>query len=148
MRGENVGGSTGIVPAPNGAPRPAKRKGSAGKKQTDASPANNAEPFVEAPAATEIAPVDAPMWPLHSVVWLQTDLGPSAPAWSGLVIAHHNRIPAPDFVSPGVDPLNRQEARAAECHALLRVPTPKVPQSDLAPLGWDPRTVGRKGGSE
>ena len=145
MRGENVTGTNGIVPAPNGAPGSTKRKAPATKRAVNGPARRAAETLTEAPVLMEIAPVDAPMWPIHAVGWLQPDIGPSAPAWSGLVNARHHGIPAPGFLSPGIEPLNRPAERNADCPVPARTGRPKMPQSDLAPLGWDPRAVAKGG---
>jgi hypothetical protein len=99
-------------------------------------------------AVLDAEPVDAPMWPLHPTLWFQPELKPTDSIWSGLVIEHHNRIPAPDFMAFDIVPLNcpgtTDSPRAAFTPDARRV----LPQSGLAPLGWDPRTVCRKEGGE
>src|SRR5262249_7954072 len=66
-------------------------------------PYHDMEPF----ATADVEPVDAPMLPVHAVVWLQPALQPALPRSSGLRIERHLHIPAPDFLP--VDP-------APACH--------------------------------
>jgi hypothetical protein len=103
--------------------------------------------FTEMPDAIFVSsgtePEDAPMWPLSAALWLQPEMGPSIPAWSGLAIERHFGIPSPDFLHPECAPFDRSEARSF-CDILRRAATVKIPESDLTPLGWDPRSV-RKG---
>jgi len=130
--------------ATNGTHRVSKKNGAAPKPAvgTDApADARAPEPLAGPVASIEAAPVDAPMWPLHSAIWFQPDVAPSAPAWSGLAIEHRNRIPAPDFLRSDIAPLNRPDALDNSPHALTPDASPGIPQSGLAPLGWDPRAV-------
>jgi hypothetical protein len=86
--------------------------------------------------------IDMQMWPAHPVVWLQVELRPGLPGSSSLRIERHCKVPAPDFLYFDVPPVLRP-------HALERVSDPlppgvqqQLPQSDLVPLGWDPRVSG------
>jgi hypothetical protein len=128
-------------PATNGTPRATRRnspkRSAGGEEPTEArAPAPLAGPV----AGVEAAGIDAPMWPLQSAAWFQPDVPPSPPAWSGLAIERHNRIPVPDFLPSDTAPLNRADAPDSS-RPTLAAAGPTVPQSDLVPLGWDPRAV-------
>ena len=97
-------------------------------------------------ATVEAKPVDTPMWPAHSVVWLQPELWPALPTSSGLSIERHLRVPAPDFINPGITPASRAHALDAGRDLLAPGLVHPLPQSSLEPLGWDPREHFRKGG--
>jgi len=124
-----------VPPAPeNGAHRAAKKNGAMPKRPV-------AEPLPAPFAAIETAPVDAQAWPLHSAGWLQQDMAPSAPAWTGLAVERHNSIPAHDFIHFDIAPLNRPDKLDEPGDPCTQVLNPRMPQSDLDPLGWDPRAV-------
>jgi hypothetical protein len=89
----------------------------------------------------EAEPLDAPMWPIHPAVWFQPEVPPMAPAWSSLTIERHNRIPAPGLVQFDIAPLDRADEAADESDALAPAARPGLSESDLEPLGWDPRAV-------
>ena len=95
-------------------------------------------------AATGAGPVDAGAWPTQGDVWLQPALSPAPPAWSGLTIERRHRIPIPDFVRSGAAPLDRPAAAAFPADAIAPAAKLALPQSDLAPLGWDARAICRK----
>jgi hypothetical protein len=132
MNGARLPGLTAAAsPAPrNGTHRATKRIGPA--------------PF----AAIEPSPIDAPMWPQHWAVWFEPERVPSAPFWSSLAIERHSRIPAPGFLDSDPALLDRADSVNVLCGTLPPATRPEVPQSGLAPLGWDPRVVFRKEGSE
>jgi tetratricopeptide (TPR) repeat protein len=71
----------------------------------------------------------------------QTEPAPSPLIWGGLSIERHHRLPTPDFFLSGDVPLNRPDALDNSHRLLTAASRPVVPQSGLAPLGWDPRTV-------
>jgi hypothetical protein len=100
-------------------------------------------------AITGAAPIDAPMWPLHAALWLQSEQAPSIPDWTGLAIERHNRIPAPDFQFRDIASPDRPGALDNSRNALSPGPgrRPAIPRSDLTPLGWDPRAVCRQQGA-
>jgi hypothetical protein len=99
----------------------------------------------EAPfAAIGAEPIDAPMWPIHPGAWFQPERAPSFPAWSGLGVERHNRIPAPDFWRDDILPLNCVDTCDIPAKELAPNPQPVLPDSGLTALGWDPRTVYRK----
>jgi hypothetical protein len=89
----------------------------------------------------EVAAVDAPMWPVQTTAWLQPEVAPLLPVWSGLAIERHTRIPIHDFLPPGNAPLDRPDVPDHSREALTPSAEPRVPQSGLALLGWDPRAV-------
>jgi len=103
----------------------------------------------QAPFAIAAAqPIDAPMWSIHPGVWFQPDRPPVF-AGSGLELARKNRLPAGDFAaSVAASPIDCAATRETPVKPLSPAASPAVPASDLAPLGWDPRTVCRKGGAE
>jgi hypothetical protein len=103
---------------------------------------------LESFAAIEVQAVDALMWPVHAMEWLQPDLPPSVPAWSGLATEHRNRIVAPDFLNVETVPTDRMDGMNQSSDPLATDLQPNFPQSSLTPLGWDPRTVDAKGGGE
>ena len=144
------------APRRNGA-----RNGAAPKRSAGSGPRADARPSPEplaAPLAApfdmiEAEPIDAPKWPLHSAAWFQPDLAPSVPVRNGLAIERRNRIPAPDFLHSDTAPPDRPEGLNRSPGAL----TPgtltsgtrrQLPRSGLAPLGWEPRAIGRKEGGE
>jgi len=133
-------------PAANGTHR-AARKSARSPKRSDGSrdltPAGP-EPPAAAFAATEAAPIDAEMWPLHAAMWLQPERVPSVSQWSGLTVEHRYRLPAPTFLQPIAAPLNPPASPDVARDARIPFSRPAIPQSDLAPLGWDPRAICRK----
>jgi hypothetical protein len=126
------------------------KNGSAPKRST----ARSAElaPEIKAAACVDIPvePVDAPMWPIHPAGWLQPEAPATAPSWTGLNIERRHRIPAPDFLHfalapfplPGCEAGLASVSQQPACpEAAFPVARPMVPQTDLAPLGWDPRAA-------
>ena len=153
MKGADFPGLTATVPpARNGTHRTTKKNGAAPKRslgsgaRADARPAP--QPIAATFAAIEAEPIDAPMWPLHSALWFQPELAPSVPVWTGLAIERHNRIPSPDFLHSNTAPPNRPDTLDSSRDALTPDARRELPQSGLAPLGWDPRAVCRKEGGE
>jgi len=96
-----------------------------------------AEPLCD----TEATPIDSPAWPLHSAMWLQPDGVPSVPVWSGLAVERQNRFPIPDFQPPGIAPLDQPGKAHKSRDAFTTAARPLLPETDLRPLGWDPRAV-------
>lgn len=145
--------------ATNGTHRAAKRNGAAPKRSSGSGGSGaraDALPLPQ-PLAAAFAiigdepgdePIDAPKWPLHPAAWFQPELAPSVPVRSGLAIERHNRIPAPDFLHSGIAPADRPEGLHSSPVALTACGRRELPQSGLAPLGWDPRAVCRKEGGE
>lgn len=142
-----AGNGTGAEPAP--APSPSRRRGGTRKApvarrastgKPEAAPAPPA-PDVASFVSVEARAVDAPMWPVHPVAWLQPELRPGDPGLSGLHIERHHRFPAPGFLqlapTPASPPLTADTAR----DPLLPNAKRACPQSGLAPLGWDPRAA-------
>jgi hypothetical protein len=116
-----------------------KKNGSAARANvrltTEHPPGVTAAEFASIP----IEPIDAPMWPIHPPGWLQLDVPASAPSWSGLHIERRNRIPAPDLLYFPLEPLDRCAQLDDRCEALPVAAGPKICESGLEPLGWDPR---------
>ena len=114
------------------------------------------QPIDAAFATNETELIDAPMWPLHSAHWFQPELAPSIPVWTGLAIARHHRIPAPGFLPSDITSPNRPVALDSTFastldgsrDALSSGARRELPQSGLAPLGWDARAVCRKQGGK
>src|SRR5579863_4876303 len=48
-----------------------------------------AQPATATFAVGDTGPIDAPMWPLCAPSWLQPEISPSLPAWTGLAIERH-----------------------------------------------------------
>ena len=109
---------------------------------------------VQAAACVDIPvePVDAPMWPIHPAGWLQPEVPAAPPSWTGLMIERRHRIPAPDFIQlplapfdrAGEEPLPHGRGSATGVRTNDATGGPAAPQSDLAPLGWDPRAASLK----
>lgn len=139
---------TGSVAQPNGTPRavtarPVARKRSTTRPASDgvlerepASPTQQLSPF----AAIEPQPKDAQMWPVHSVVWLQPELRPELPGTSSLRIECHYKVPGPGLLYCDVTPSFHPGTLDRLCDPLPPRVEPRLPQSDLEPLGWDPRS--------
>jgi len=142
MNGGDSPGEAEGVRATNGTHRETRKNGaakvSAAKGGAEAA---SVAPPLAGPLAVEAVPIDLPMWPLQAAAWLQPEIAPIPPVWSGLTIERHNRIPAPDFWPSASAPLNRSDAPHNSLRALIRAAKPAVPAGDLAPLGWDPRSV-------
>jgi hypothetical protein len=92
-------------------------------------------------APIKIDPIDARKWLVHPFLWLQPELTPAAPSASGLWIERRHKIPIPGFARVAVSAILRP--KPAEAPAGLRPPeVPRnYPESELAPLGWDPRAL-------
>jgi hypothetical protein len=132
----------------NGLVRTGKKNGAA-KRPAVAKTAEVAlEGFVAAQSANEAEPIDAPMWPHQPAIWLQPNEAPAVPSWSGLGIERHNRIPAPDFLTSVGGPANREDSLENSPRPFTPSVGPGLPQSDLVPLGWDPRADCPKAGNE
>ena len=93
-----------------------------------------------APVAAQ--PKDAPMWPVHSMIWWQPGLKPELPSASGLRIERRHQVPIPDFLYLEMKPAARpRPSLESSCDPLFPCQNPALPQADLAPLGWDPRAA-------
>jgi hypothetical protein len=115
----------------------ARKRSSNGMPGDESAEQPAAAPFVIA----EPQPIEATMWPIHPVMWLQPELAPLLPSWSGLSIEHRDRPPAPDFLYADARPAGRVDALSGACAPRPPDVRRELPQSDLAPLGWDPRAV-------
>jgi hypothetical protein len=100
-------------------------------------PAQKLAPF----AAVEAQPIDVQMGPVHSVVWLQPELRPGLPASSSLRIERHYKVPAPDFLYFDVSPISHPITLERLWDPIAPAMQQQLPQSDLVPLGWDPRAA-------
>ena len=124
----------------NGAP---KRPTASPRGVPAVAPATPQAPFV-VPA---IQAVDASMWPILQGLWLQPDQPPSLPG-SCVEAARRHRLPSGDFAERNViQPLDLAAEREAPVEPVFLFASVAIPASDLAPLGWDPRTLRRKEGT-
>jgi hypothetical protein len=119
-----------------------RRKSRGSLNPEPALPAQKLAPFT----ATEIQAIDTQMWPVHSVVWLQPELRPELPGSSSLRIERHYKVPAPDFLYFDIPPTSHPDILEPPA-PLPPGSQPQLPQSDLAPLGWDPRSASASGAS-
>jgi hypothetical protein len=133
-----------VAPAkPNGAPAAVPANGRTRKRGT----ARRAPEAAVAPqkladfAAMETPAMDAAMWPVHAMAWLQPDLAAEAPQSSGLRVERRHRVPVPDFVRLAAPAASRPHLPERECEPLPPRMLQGIPRCDLAPLGWDPRTA-------
>jgi hypothetical protein len=74
-------------------------------------------------------------------MWLQPELAPAAAVSSGLRIERQNRIPMPGFAGLEIPAASLPDPHESHRKPLLPSLRLHFPQSDLQPLGWDPRTV-------
>ena len=154
MNGADFGGRATAGPRPAGSvTRRVTKKDGAERERPERSggrtgAAPDAAPFAAPFVIRQAAAIDVPAWPLHGVVWLQPELAPAAPAWSGLTIERRNRVPAPGFLLPDSATLDRSDAPDTSLDSLKPGASPEIPRSGLAPLGWDPRAVCKREGSE
>ena len=106
-----------------------------------------AVPALSPPKLAHFAPVaaqpkDAPMWPVHSMIWWQPGMKPELPNSSGLRIERRHQVPIPDFLYLEMKPAARpRPSLESPCDPLFPRREPSLPQADLAPLGWDPRAA-------
>jgi hypothetical protein len=150
-------------PRPNGSARAhaggkaATPANGAARKRVSTKPKTTDSPTVEAIAGTQelagfapskIHAVDAEMWPVQPVIWLQPEWKPGLPASSGLSIERRHKIPVPGFLNVAAGrgyPLICSAGGLAAGQPSALSAQPKVrltpPESGLTLLGWDPRTV-------
>ena len=127
-------GATSTLPASR---TQSKRSASAGRLK--------AVPAFSPPKLAHFAPVaaqpkDAPMWPVHSMIWWQPGMKPELPNSSGLRIERRHQVPIPDFLYLEMRPAGRpRPPLESPCDPLFPRPQQALPQSGLVPLGWDPR---------
>ena len=95
-------------------------------------------------AAVEPAPADAGMWPAHPAAWFEPQLPPELPAVSGLRVERRCTVPAPDFLRFEPSPASLPHTYVEPDFLPPDLPA-GLPESDLVPLGWDPRVACRKG---
>ena len=92
----------------------------------------------------EAAAVNAEMWPVHTLLWLQPDLDPARPQSSGLRIERRRKTPAPDFLPLAVPAADPAHTRKPASESLPPKLARSIPARGATPLGWDPRAL--KGG--
>ena len=136
-----------IPPPASDTPGPSRKKGAAKRLRSsrkpgvpehgDSAPEGVVAQFAEIPAE----PVDSPTWLLHAALWFQPDRGPALPAWTDLAIERHNRIPLPDFLDLELVAADRRGLVDGECEVLHPERQRQLPESDLAPTGWDARSI-------
>ena len=97
---------------------------------------------------TELAAQDAPMWPIHPAMWLQPELRLAVPAESGMRIERRHTVPAPDAISISMNFVNHPALPDKTARPALPRLERRLPSSDLAPLGWDPRVAAHTAGKE
>jgi hypothetical protein len=119
--------------SPRGARRPAPSKRIERAAKTGPEPAG----FVKA----ELQAHDAAMWPIHPVMWLQPELRLAVPASSGLHIERKHTVPSPEFLRTTMMPISRPPSLDKTVHPVSPHIKMRLPGSDLAPLGWDPRVA-------
>lgn len=125
---------------PSGTRRPAPRK----RADRVAKPDPKLAGFVKAAAEAQ----DAPMWPIHPVMWLQPELRLQVPAASGLHIERKHSVPAPEFARGTLTPVSGTPSLEKSVHPVLPRIGRHFPASGLAPLGWDPRVASHETGKD
>jgi hypothetical protein len=130
-------------------PRPAKtsvRTRGTGRKKISGRSRDTSEP-AEAPApmagfvAAAARAIDAATWPVAPVLWWQPELPLQIPASSSLRNERRHRVPAAGFLNLAEPPRCPAGVPAAVDRPALPDLPRKLPAGDLAPLGWDARTV-------
>jgi hypothetical protein len=143
---------------PNGTSHPtAESRGSTGSRGRRSAKrlahAANELPKIEPPPElagfinTESQPQDAPMWPIHPVLWLQPQLQLGVPA-TGLHIERKHTVPIPDALRLSVTPVNRPALLEKNFSPVPPHIDRRLPASGLGPLGWDPRVVSHSSAKE
>jgi hypothetical protein len=117
-----------------------KRQPAAGRKPVEGAPQRPLAGF----SAMEARAVDAESWPVHDAMWLAPQLRAAPPASTGLRVERHHRTAAPDFVRASVVPADGASL-IVEPHAAAPQARRALPESGLAPMGWDSRVEGRTG---
>jgi hypothetical protein len=79
------------------------------------------------------------MAPVHLVLWLQPELRPDLVEGRGLHIERRYKVPVPDFQYPRLAPACPSAVRAAACDPQAPRLESYTFQSDLTPLGLEPR---------
>jgi hypothetical protein len=105
-------------------------------------PKGHGQRLKQAPfAAVEVEAAGAQMWPVHSVAWFHPELKPRLPDSAGLTIERYRKLPAPDFLRLEVTPADQSHSSDEVCNPLPPDLKPRLPESGLAPSGWDPRAA-------
>jgi len=125
--------------------RPASAKRAAAKRfDVPIQPLPEAAGFLK----TESQAQDAPMWPIHPAMWLQPELRLAVPAESGMRIERRHTVPAPDAIPISMNFVNHPASPDKTAQPVLPRLEHRLPASDLAPLGWDPRVAAHAAGKE
>ena len=90
-------------------------------------------------AAIEIPAINAQMWPVHAMAWLQPELSAAALPSSGLRPERRHRVPAPDFLPPVAGTAGSVPPVEHRCEAMAPAIPGGIPACGLSPLGWEPR---------
>lgn len=110
-----------------------------------AEPSTAADPPLANFLALEVEAIDAEKWPVSPVVWWQPALELTPPEASGLRNERTHKARVAGFLSADLAPVCPASGALAAPQAALPALRGIVPQSDLAPIGWDPRTHVGKG---
>lgn len=82
-------------------------------------------------AAEDLRAVDAQMWPIHPVMWLQPECTPAVPA-SGLHAERSYKVPMPGFLSSEIVLATRVGRPDRPVHEPLRSGiTLSIPKTDI-----------------
>ena len=151
MKNVDLAISSVTIPLPAaGKAQASKKKGAAKRSRSSSGPNVSADadsapqPIVAEFAEMETEPVDSSTWLLHAALWFQPERGPSLPGWTGLAIERHHRIPSPDFSETETMAVDRPGMMDCACDVIKPDRRQSFPQSDLAPMGWDARSIARK----
>ncbi|HLK50227.1 MAG TPA: hypothetical protein VKT49_18920 [Bryobacteraceae bacterium] len=96
-------------------------------------------------AALEVQAIDGEKWPVSPVVWWQPELPVELPKSSGLRNERRHKTPIAGFVKVEIAPVCPAGPTATPERVLAPQLPKTAPCSDLAPLGWDARSMVRKG---
>ena len=148
MKGVNSVPSAIPAPPRNVTHAPLKKNAAAQKCPPQAGTRNAHRPAsaeILAPfAQLETRPANAQTWHHHQVLWFQPERAPAKPAWTELSTERRNRIPRPDFSPLETVAPDRPHRLQNLREALQPGSHPRFPDSDLEPLGWDPRALCRR----
>jgi hypothetical protein len=125
-------------------PRPAERIARPRPKKRTARPHPTelraaSEPALADFLALEVRAIDAAKWPVSPVVWWQPELALWPPQTSGLRNERKHKTPVAGFLNVDLAPVCAAGAVVSPEPAVPQLPI-RISGSDLAPIGWDPRT--------
>lgn len=135
-------GARAVSSASAAAPRKRSQARATPRNAASTQPVPQLAPFAAIPSE----PRDTEMWTLTPVLWLQPELCPVIPASSGLTIERRCTVPGADFLYRELVPAGGVPAPAGPGNGLPPQLPQQLPQSNLAPLGWDPRALPRPSG--